>query len=175
MAPSQASRNQSQRCREQKAARPQPLLLPQREVAAAVAGARPSLGIVGMGVSLPGAHLPVPHPRQALLDIPGTTLTGSWVPTLAFFQVVILTLRHPSLPSWRISICSVPFLLSLFLYKNDNTLIGTIFPPETKVAQQVQFCWLICFWQGSMVTATPTPLRPDVMWVTSLQVSVSGS
>lgn len=31
------------------------------------------------------------------------------------------------------------------------------------------------FWHGSMVTATPTPLRPDVMCVTSAHVSFSGS
>lgn len=64
MSPSQASRNQSQRCREQKPARPQPLLLPQREAAAAGVGARPSLGVVGVGVSLPGTH-PSHTPSQA--------------------------------------------------------------------------------------------------------------
>lgn len=31
------------------------------------------------------------------------------------------------------------------------------------------------FWHGSMVMATPTPLRPDVIRVTSDQVSFSGS
>lgn len=46
---------------------------------------------------------------------------------LVFFQAVILTLRRSSLTSSRTSICSVAFLLSLFLYKNDNTLDGTIF------------------------------------------------
>lgn len=70
------------------------------------------------------------------------------------------------------------FFFFFFLYRNDNTLDRTFFfspAQETEAAQQVQFCWSICFRQGSMVTATPTPLRPEVIRVTSLQVSVSGS
>lgn len=87
-------------------------------------------------------------------------------------------------PILEATVCTVePLHLSLvflffFLYRNDNSLDPTFFffsAQETEAAQQVQFCWSICFRQGSMVTATPTPLRPEVIRVTSLQVSVSGS
>ena len=80
--------------------------------------------------------------------------------------------------------CAVePLHLSLFFFfffvqKRQYSGSDLFSPPpaqETEAAQQVQFCWSICFRQGSMVTATPTPLRPEVIRVTSLQVSVSGS
>ena len=85
-------------------------------------------------------------------------------------------------PILETMICAVePLHLSLvfffFVQKQQYSGSDLFFfsTQETEVAQHVQFCWSICFWQGSMVTATPTPLRPEVIRVTSLQVSVSGS
>lgn len=60
LAPSQASRNQTQSCREKKTVCPRHLLSSQREVVAAGVGPRPSLGVVGLGASLRGPALPAP-------------------------------------------------------------------------------------------------------------------
>lgn len=177
LARSQASKNQSRRCREQKPACPRHLLSSQREVVAAGVGPRSGLGVAGVGASPRGPALPTPTSRAGSLGHSwdySDGLTGSH--SGLFFRAVILTLRHPSLPSWRTSICSVAFsFVPVFVQRRQYSGLEHFFAQETKVAQQVQFCWSICFRQGSMVTATPTPLRPDVMQVTSLQVSVSGS
>lgn len=155
-------------------------------MAAAGGGARPSLGVAGVeGLSLGSPSFPRPPPGQALVghswDCSGR-LTSSHS-SLLFFYVVIGTPWCPSLPFWRprFALWSLFICPWLFFFCTEMTIVWIrpffFFPPaqETEAAQQVQFCWSICFRQGSMVTATPTPLRPEVIRVTSLQVSVSGS
>lgn len=118
-------------------------------------------------------------PSRGPTGSPGRGCRGSWRPAL----VSLLSGRHLNTeaarppPGGRGS--AVTFFCPCFMYENNAAVQAifslSFFAQEAQVLQQVQFCWSICFRQGSMVTATPTPLRPDVMWVTSLQVSVSGS
>lgn len=59
----------------------------------------------------------------------------------------------------------------------ENWQCGLSQPADGSADGSFSHFWLFerPFGQGSMVTATPTPLRPDVMWVTSIQVSSFGS
>lgn len=139
----------------------------QREVAAAGAGPWPSLGVAGAG-ACPGSQ--AGHPGRFRNPV---AARGPQSGLLSFGVVTGRGGTQPPIPGTASTLS--PFLLSLFLYKKDHPLQRPLLARGTEAVQQVQFCWSICFRHGSMVTATPTPLRPDVMRVTSLQASASGS